>query len=336
MAVRVRRIHFFGCSGATAALVGIRWPANAAEFTYKLALIVPSTDQAGIHTLEAVSRIYRDSGGRLEIKVFPNSQLGADPQALSQTRLGAIEFFSASDPTMSSVVPALGMTGLPFVASSEKVAANLLGGGFGSYVRAAVEKLNLYQLPGGWGSGFRQIENSVRPIITPTDMQGLKIRSSGSPETAAMKALGANPTPLPPSEIYTSLQTHLIDAAQVVLSGVESFKLYEVTKYISIVNFIWGELTMVANTDAWARLPRNLQEIVERNFAIGRDANNTDIPRYAEATKSRLKFQGMLVNNADIPSFRKTIRDSGLYSQWRAQYGAELWTLLERQVGALG
>jgi TRAP-type C4-dicarboxylate transport system substrate-binding protein len=147
------------------------------------------------------------------------------------------------------------------------------------------------------------------------------------------KALGATPTPTATSEIYTNLQTHVMDGVTASLSSIEPLKLQEVVKYVSLTNHIWSGYTFLANADAWQKLPKPLRDIAEKNFEAARLASNDDFAKNDGTVNDRLKSLGLAINNCDIPAFRRTVRDAGLYAQWKTLYGADAWALLEKSVG---
>ena len=335
-----RGLRGAGFIGAASALwtTGIaRFPAGAAEFSYKLALSYPLTLPLGGRSAEAADKINKESGGRLEIKVFPNNQLGSSLDVLSQMRLGAVELCLISDADCATIVPVTGLTGIPFIVANAKEGLNILAGRLGSYVQGSVARVGLFSFAKSWYSGFSEAQNSVRPIATPADIRGLKLRTTSSPtDLALFKALGATPTPLSPNEMYTALQTHLVDGATLSLAATESFKMYEVAKYFSYTNHTWIAFTMRCNAAAWQRLPKNLQDIAARNFEAARNLSNQDITGNEAGVEERLKGHGMLFNNVDSTAFRRTVRDAGLYGQWKTMYPAEAWSLLERSVGTLG
>ncbi len=114
---------------------------------------------------------------------------------------------------------------------------------------------------------FGQITASSRPIVTPQDLQGFKIRVPiSSIYTSLFKALGAAPTSINLGEVYSALQTHICDGQENPLIVVDTTKFYEVQKYVSMTNHIWDGNWVLANGDSWASLPPDLQGIVERNF----------------------------------------------------------------------
>ena len=325
-----------GCGAAFASIGIVRFPAGAAEFNYKFATEQPEDHHMTLRLVEAANNIKRDSNGRIEVKVFPNSSLGDQTQMTAMVRSGAIEFISSADFILGSVIPIAGITAIPFAFTDHKAALTAMQGPLGAYRRAAIAKVGIYPFSQSWDEGFRQVINAAHPITTPADLKGLKLRTPPSPVvTALFKALGAAPTPLPMNETYMSLKTKLVDGLELPIGAVEAYKIYEVQKYVSYTNHIWTAFTMLANADAWQRLPKNLQEIVERNVNKGGDADNGDDVRVEATTEAKLRDQGLAFNRADVSSFRSAVAAAGLYAQWRDQYGAEAWTLLENAVGKL-
>jgi TRAP-type transport system periplasmic protein len=137
------------------------------------------------------------------------------------------------------------------------------------------------------------------------------------------------------AQIYTALQTHLVDGLDQALVGVENFKFYEVQKYVSVTNHIWTGATMVASGTAWQRLPGQLQQLVERTFDAAALQQRADMMRSDQTYEGTLKGHGMIFSDADLPAFKTVLRNAGLYTQWRDGIGAEPWSLLERAVGKL-
>ena len=285
--------------------LALRYPAGAAEFSYKVGLNFPVTLTWAAHAAEAADKITRESGGRLEIKVFPSGQLGSGPQLISQVRLGAIEFTFPNDFDLSAVVQVAGITGLPFIVSDRKRALSLLEGPFGSYIHAAIEKVGIFQFSHSWDGGFLEIQNALRPVNVPADAKGLKLRTTNSAaERAAFQAAGATPVEISPPEVYASLQSHLVDGTTLSLSATEQYKLYEVEKYISFSNHSWIDFTMMANLEAWKRLPRNLQDLVD---ATGRgrpkrfERRDCDQRRGDDRTRARQGNGGEQRRHASVP-----------------------------------
>ncbi len=107
--------------------------------------------------------------------------------------------------------------------------------------------------------GLRQLTNSAKPIVTASDLAGLKMRTPPSRITLDLfRTLGANPTPLDFAEAYTALQTHLVDGTELPLTTIATSRFYEVQKYLSIANHTWAGYWMVANPAAWNALPPDI------------------------------------------------------------------------------
>jgi TRAP-type transport system periplasmic protein len=331
-----RKTFVGGVAGAYATIGVARYPAGAAEFTYRFATEWPRDHFMAVRWTEAAAKIKNDSSGRLEIQIFTNGVLGGQGQIISQLRLGAVEFNTAIDLVLADLVPVAGITAAPFVFSNHKEALNAMNGPLGRYRRNAIAKLNLYPLPQIWDTGFRQLTNSVRPINVPDDLKGLKIRTPGSAlSNALFKAFGAIPTALSSSEEYTGLQTHLIDGAGSPMDSIESHRLYEVQKYVAYTNYVWSMITVLVNGDAWQRLPKPLRDIVERNAEVAANLGNADSARLDSSLESTLTTQGMVFTHPNLAPFRAIVQKAGIYVQSRDTYGAEAWALLERAVGKL-
>ena len=181
---------------------------------------------------EAATRIKEATGGRVEIQLFPNNQLGSDTDMLSQLRSGAIDFFSLSGLILSTLVPVASINGIGFAFKDYDTVWNTMDGKLGAYVRGEIGKRGLIAMDKMWDNGFRQITSSTRPIRTPADLKGFKIRVPISPLwTSMFQAFGASPISINFSEVYSALQTKIAEGQENPLSLIEIAKLYEVQKY---------------------------------------------------------------------------------------------------------
>jgi TRAP-type C4-dicarboxylate transport system substrate-binding protein len=164
----------------------------------------------------------------------------------------------------------------------------------------------------------------------------MKIRVPASPNsTSLFKGLGASPTTVPIGELYTALQTKVVDGQENALPTIDATKLYEVQKYCSYTSHMWDCFTLVANKRSWAALPEDLRALVSRVFdahALKQRAAHETLNASLEA---KLKGFGMQFNNVDGKPFRDTLQKAGYYSEWQKKFGAEAWTLLEKYSGKL-
>jgi tripartite ATP-independent transporter DctP family solute receptor len=263
-----RRVVTTAASTCTLPLFAInRARANAPEFQYKLANDSPMSHPNTIRGQQACNRIKQESNGRIEITQFPNNQLGGDTDMLSQLRSGALEFFLLSGGILSTFVPITSVYGVGYAFKSYDQVWAALDGELGALIRKRVEAAGLHCFETCWDNGFREITSSTHPITSPEDLKGYKIRVPVNPlYVSTFQYLGASPTSINFSEVYSALQTRLVEGQENALVIVESAKLYEVQKYLSTTRHIWDGYLMLANARAWRRLPPDLQEIVTRNF----------------------------------------------------------------------
>jgi tripartite ATP-independent transporter DctP family solute receptor len=285
---------------------------------------------------EAATKILSDTGGKMEIKIFAQSQLGGAAATIGQTRLGAIDmciiFYGFIEP-MEKVA---GLASIPFAFATQKDVMNAMDGPFGKYVRAQIEKLNFHVFERAWDIGFRQLSNSLRPIRTPDDLKGMRLRVPPSPASVAVfKAFGTSPTPIDPKEQYVACQTHIVDGTELPMGSLYTYKMYEVQKYLSIINHSWTGHTALMNGDAWRKLPKDVQDAVDRNFNAAGMEERVDMAKVEVTTEQQLVAKGMVSIHPPVAPFKAVIRASGLYATWRQQYGAEGFDLLQKSVGQL-
>ena len=289
-----------------------------------------------LRVVQAAGKIGEESGGRLVVQVYPNSQLGGDSQMLAQVRSGALELMMIGDNILGQVVPAASIASLPFAFDSYQELWAAMDGALGNYIHAQIEKIGLRVFDKGSDLGLRHVITSNRQIHSADDMKGLKLRVPEAPiQVSFFKALGASPTPINVSELYTALQTHLVDGAELPLASIEANKYYEVSKDISLTEHQPTTFETLANGAAYQRLPKNLQEILARNLDEMAMLERADIADGEAELQTKLKTQGQTIVTPDRKSFRAVIQRAGLYAQWRDTYGREPFALLEKAVGKL-
>lgn len=311
-------------------------PAGAAEFSYKFANNTPATHPMNIRATQAAERIKEATGGKLEIQVFPNSQLGSDTDTLGQLRSGAVEFFTLSGLILSTLVPPASINGVGFAFKDYDQVWSAMDGALGSYVRGEIEKRGLHPFEKIWDNGFRQTTTSTKPIKTPDDFKGVKLRVPVSPLwTSMFAALGASPTSINFSEVYSALQTHIVDGQENPLSLIESSKLYEVQKYCSMTNHMWDGFWLLSNRRAFERLPKDFQEIVSREMNRAAMEERADLAKASVQTRAGLEGKGLAFNDVETAAFRDKLRTAGFYKEWRAKYGEDAWHVLEESVGQI-
>lgn len=335
----ITRRHFVQGSAALA-LGGLALKprrASAAEFNFKYGNDIPATHPMSVRMKEAAAKILEESGGRVEIKVFPNNQLGGDTDMLSQLRSGALEMFTLSGNILSTLTKPTSLYGVGYAFEDYKQVWDAVDGDMGKYMRGVISKLGIHALDKMFDNGFRQITTGTKPIQTPEDLKGFKIRVPVSPQwTSLFKSLGASPTSINFSEVYSALQTKIVDGQENAIQLIEIAKLYEVQKYVSVTNHMWDGFFFLINGRAWAKLPGPLQDIVAKNINAAAVKEREDLAKLNASSEEKLKKAGMIFNKTDPAKFRAVLASSGYYKQWKDTYGPEAWGLLERFAGPLG
>lgn len=332
------RRAFLGSAAAlsAAATIGMPRVARAAEYELKYANNLPLSHPLNIRAQQAAERVAAETKGQVEIKIFPNNQLGGDTDMLAQVRSGGVTFFTPSALVIATLVPVAAINAVGFAFADYDQVWKAMDGTVGTLVRNAIAKSGLYAFEKMWDNGFRQITTSSRPITQAKDMDGLKIRVPVSPLSISMfKALGAAPTSLQFSEVYSSLQTRIVDAQENPLPIIQVAKLYEVQKYCSLSNHIWDGYWFIANGRAWRELPADLQKVVSGAINDAGLAQRGDIKKLNENVQADLESKGLTFNTVDPSSFRQKLRDNGFYTEWKGRFGEEAWALLEGSVGKL-
>jgi tripartite ATP-independent transporter DctP family solute receptor len=321
---------------ASAALVsGFGARAQSAEFTYKYANNLPAAHPMNLRAKEAADRIKQETGGRVEIQIFPNNQLGSDTDMLSQVRSGGVEFFTLSPLILSTLVPNASLSGIGFAFPNYDAVWKAMDGELGAYVRGQISKANLVVMDKIWDNGFRQITSSNRPIQTPEDLKGFKIRVPVSPLwTSMFSAVGSSPASINFAEVYTALQTKVVDGQENPLAIISTAKLFEVQKFCSMTNHMWDGFWFLANRRAWERLPENLRTIVAKHLNEAAVSERADVAKLNAGLKDELVSKGMAFNEPEAGPFREALRKAGFYADWKKKYGDEAWAILEKSVGS--
>jgi tripartite ATP-independent transporter DctP family solute receptor len=326
----------FGALSAAGVAAGLPTFARAAEFSLKYGNNLPVTHPLNVRAQEAADRIAKESKGRVEIKIFPNNQLGGDTDMLAQVRSGGIDFFTPSALVIATLVPVAAINATGFAFGDYNQVWGAMDGKVGAHVRAAIGKMRLYAFEKMWDNGFRQITSSKGPIANAKDMDGLKIRVPVSPLSVSMfKGLGASPASLQFSEVYSALQTKIVDAQENPLPIIQVAKLFEVQKNCSLSNHIWDGFWFIANGRTWDGLPADLKTVVATSINDAGMKQREDIKKLNETLVSDLGAKGLTFNKASPDSFRAKLREAGFYAEWKGRFGDEAWGLLEQSVGKL-
>ena len=331
----VQGIAAGGALAATASMSAASF-AQTGPITLKWANNTPVTHPSTVRGREAAEAIKKETNGKIDIQIFPNSQLGGDTDMLSQVRSGAIDIFSLSGLILQTLVPVAGINGLAFAFKDYQTVWAAMDGDLGAYVRAAIGKVNLHVFDRCLDNGYRNITSSTRPINSAADLKGFKIRVPVSPLwTSMFKALEASPASINFSEVYSALQTKVVEGQENPLALIDLAKLYEVQKYCSMTGHMWDGQWILANGKRWASLPADLQAVITKHVTAAVMAQRDDIRRLNNGLEAQLKAKGLTFNYPDSKSFRDALSKAGFYKEWRAKFGDEAMGQLEKYSGKL-
>ena len=327
-----RRTFAAGSAAALTSIAFIKAPAKAAQFDLKCGSSVAPDHPLNVRAAQMFGAIERESNGRVRIQLFPNSQLGGDTAMFSQLRSGAIAFLFNNPGNLASVVPVGDITNVGFAFEDSDEALRAVDGPLGGYIRSEIANKDLIALNKMWNSGMYEVGSNPRAIRAPLDLQGMKIRVLQSRIAVDLFAtLGASPVALSIGEVYTSLQTKIVDAVGVPLTTYDTLKFYEVTKYLSLVDWAWSGLWFMANADLWKSLPPDVQQIIDANNTKYALLERRDTKLFNQSVVNRITKHGVAVGRVDQAPFRARL--GTYYATWARAFGSQAWTLLESAVG---
>jgi tripartite ATP-independent transporter DctP family solute receptor len=201
-------------------------------------------------------------GGKYKVVTYGSSQLGGDKELLQKLKLGTVDFAEPST-VMSSESDIFGVFERPYLVKSRDHMKKIEKAVFWSKMEPAVEKKGL-KILAVWENGFRHITNNKRPIVTPADLQGIKLRvPEGKWRVKMFQAYGANPSPMKFSEVFTALQTGVMDGEENPFAQIYSAKFYEVQKYLSLTGHVYTPSYLAVGLKKWNALPPDVRRTLE-------------------------------------------------------------------------
>lgn len=284
---------------ATAALLSSS--AYAADLTLKFGHVGKpgSLFEASVNAFAACSN--KALGSKAEVQTFGSSQLGKDKELLQKLKLGQITF-SLPSSVMSSVADEFGVFEMPYIIKDRDHMRRVQAKHMDIFQKAAQSKG--YRIIGLFENGFRHITNNTRPINVPADLAGVKLRTpKGAWRVKMFKLYGANPTPMSFSEVFTALQTGVIDGQENPYAQIASAKFQEVQKYLSITGHVYTPAYVLVSDKHYAKLPAGVRSALEK---CGTETQNFVYDHAAKLETELLdviKTAGVNVIKADKAAF---------------------------------
>jgi TRAP-type transport system periplasmic protein len=256
------------------------------------------------------------TNGRLEIQVAHSAQLGDDAAMITALRSGTLDISANSQGAMANVVPEYAALGLPFLFTDTQKAWQLLDGPVGEELSKRTAAKGMVVL-GYWDNGIRHVTNNKRPIKTPADIKGLKIRTP--PDTMTMdimQALGADAQQIKFSELYVALQQGVVDGQENPLTNIASAKLYEVQKYLSLTGHKYEANPFVMSKRSWERLSTADQKVFMDAAAEATQMQRKLSKEADEKLTTDLKAKGVQIDTVDRKAFVEATKS--VYTKWAA------------------
>ena len=255
------------------------------------------------------------SKGDIEVRILGANQAGAERQQIEKVQNGTNQMALVSEITQPFFFKPTLVLGMPFLFGSSPVAWDVLDGPFGQRINAEFQKATGVRVFNHMEAGFRSFFNSKKPIKTPADLAGLKIRTGENPVPMAMvKALGANPTPIAWTEVYTSLQQKVVDGMELPPGLFFAMKFYEHQKYLTVNRHLYSVHTAMINEAFFQGLPKSYQQLINEAAAtaltIGR-ATNVLTERTAIESLRAKGIEVYFPTDAEFAEFRKLGQPAG-------------------------
>lgn len=284
----------------------------------------PRTDTQYIAAKKFSDLLKERVGKKIKVSLFPDSTLGNAQSMISQVRTGTLDIEMSGSPNFTGLVPKLNVIDIPFIFKNREHVYKVLDGEIGKDLLKELEAQDLKGLA-WWDVGFRSFTNSKRPIKTPEDIKGLKIRTNQNPMyIQAFTILGGNPVPMPLAELYTALETKAVDAQEHPIGIVWSSKLYEVQKHLSLTNHGYTPLLVVMNKAKFDGLDPELQKaILEAAKEAGDFQRQLNVDNEKEIIEKMRKAGIEVIEEIDTAPFKAAI-ESEVRKSFTDQFGNDL------------
>ncbi|WP_306259330.1 DctP family TRAP transporter solute-binding subunit [Pararhizobium sp. IMCC21322] len=307
--------------GVLAAAMALATPV-AAKTVLKFAHPTPESDIQHLMAEFFAEKMDERTNGEITVQIFPAGQLGSDVQALDGTRSGIIDFQLAGLNNFTGLVPEAGAFTLPFMFPDRETAYKVLDGDVGKGLGEKFKEFGLVLL-GLPENGFRNMTNDRGPIVEPADVAGLQMRVNNSQALSDMfEALGANPIQLDVNELYTALETGVVDSQDHPIPVTLSFRFYEVQKFLSLTRHAYSPVGWVMNLDAFNELSEENQAIMMEVAAEAVDYQRNLAISGEEAMLKTLSADMEINDNVNSAAFQEAARPA--WDQFVENYGSDI------------
>lgn len=299
------------------------------EINFNIGIVVGdwSNQYAGLD--EWVEKVEEGSDGRIKMTVYPDGQLGGERELLESVQNNTLDIGVVSSFVFANFVPETAIMDIPFLVSDFDEAESLYDGPFGDSIREIMIENKLRSL--AWGhNDFRVFANNKHAISSPEDLSGLKMRVPESNITSEWyQSLGASPTTMPFTDVYTALQQGVVDGQESGPFMVYSAKFYEYQKHLTVSNHQYSPIGYFISDEAWNKLSEEDQELLQRTALKAAEINRQNTRDTAEEALKLMEEEGVEITTLtedEINAFRET--NKPMFDKARGISGDELTDLL--------
>ena len=273
----------------------------------KLGHIQSENDFWHLGSLKFKEEVEKRSNGTMTVNIYPNSTLGGDRDMAEGMQMGTVDFALIAG-VLGNFERSIGLLELPYLFNSQEEFSKIVYGPIGDEIAGNVQKASGILILDWWDRGARQV-TANKPINKLEDIKGLKIRLPEIPAmVATWKTMGAAPTPMAWSEVYTGLQQHVIDAQENPIPFIYGGRIHEVQKYLAMTDHKYEYVTMAMSLRRWNSLTPEQQKIIKEASAAATKYENELVATKTQELLEIMKKEGLQVTNPDKEEFAKVAR----------------------------
>ncbi|MCU0563134.1 MAG: TRAP transporter substrate-binding protein [Desulfobacterales bacterium] len=283
--------------------------AAAQSWDLKLSHVLSPTSDYQIMTTYFAELLAKKTGGKVKVTGYPSGQLGNERVAFEQLQMGALDMAISGTPVLSAWVPEGQVFDLPYLVQTREQGLALLNGKTGDWWRETLRQRTGVRSLGFLDYGFRQVYNKTRPINTPEDLKGLKLRVLENPSyIATYSALGVKATPMAYGEVYTALQQGVIDGGEANALGYVNDKFVEVAKYFSYTSATYNPITLLINDALYSSFPADIRQAFDEAAKEALAYQKEVLRKMDEEAVAKMKAAGVTITQPDLGPFVKAVR----------------------------
>ena len=267
----------------------------------KLGHFASDTHPCGVAAMQFKANVEKRTNGEVKIALFGNNVLGSPPEVLEQVMLGAVDMSLSGQDQLAKHLPFYDVISTPFAFKDYAMADRIIDGDFKTWADPELLKKGLVHLS-DWEWGFRQLTNSKRPVETPADLKGLKIRTPPAfAYQAFVEAAGGNAQTIAFSELVMAMKQGVVDGQENPIGTIYDLKLYETQKYMSILNYTYSSMVHVVNKKSWDKLTPEQQKVLsEESSNAAKQARKLLRDNETVQLKDLETTKGIIVSRPDL------------------------------------